>query len=47
LLRFLVGSMSLLLIGSVLFVTWAWSSEPTILGDRMNDSIERLRGLFL
>ena len=45
--RFAVGSMSLLLIGSVLFVTWAWVEEPTLLGDRMNDSIETFRGLFL
>ncbi len=45
--RFAVGSMSLLLIGSVLFVTWAWVEEPTLLGDRMNESIETFRGLFL
>lgn len=45
--RFLVGSTSLVLIGVVLFVTWAWSNDSNMLGDRLNDSIETFRGLFL
>ena len=45
--RFAVGSASLVLIGAILFVTWAWASRPELLGDQLNDSIEGFRSLFL
>jgi polysaccharide biosynthesis transport protein len=45
--RFLVGSFSLFMIGSILFVTWAWSNEPEMLGAQLNDSIEEFRILFI
>lgn len=45
--RFVVGSLSFLLIGSILFITWAWSSEPDLLGAELNDSIEQFRTMFL
>ena len=45
--RFLVGSFSLFMIGSIMFVTWAWSNEPEMLGAQLNDSIEEFRILFI
>jgi len=45
--RFVVGSLSLMLIGSILFVTWAWTTEPDLLGAALNDSIEEFRALFV
>lgn len=47
LLRFTVGTASLLLIGSVLFLTWAWALEPDLLSGGVIDSIEGFRALFL
>jgi len=47
LLRFTVGTASLLLIGSVLFLTWAWAFEPDLLSGGVIDSIEGFRALFL
>ncbi|MFT7670364.1 MAG: hypothetical protein ACI8X5_003072, partial [Planctomycetota bacterium] len=45
--RFVVGTLSLLVIVSVFFVTWAWSYEPDLLGTRVNDKIEDFRELFV
>ena len=45
--RFAVGGASLALIGSVLFITWAWSYEPDLLSAGLVDSIEGFRALFL
>lgn len=45
--RLVVGTFSMLLIGSILFVTWAWSTEPDLLGAELNDSIEQFRAMFL
>ncbi|MCB9916183.1 MAG: hypothetical protein H6828_13730 [Planctomycetes bacterium] len=45
--RVVVGSSSVVLIAAVLFVTWAWTFEPDLLGESMLDSIERFRELFL
>jgi uncharacterized protein involved in exopolysaccharide biosynthesis len=45
--RLAVGSVSMSLVGAVLFVTWAWASEPDLLGERINATIEDFRQLFL
>lgn len=44
--RALVGASSFMIMGSCLFVTWAWSSSPDLLSDRVLDSIEVFRGWF-
>lgn len=45
--RLAVGSMSMSLVAAVLFVTWAWATEPDLLGERVNATIEDFRQLFL
>jgi polysaccharide biosynthesis transport protein len=45
--RIAMGGASLLLIGSIQFITWAWSLEPDLLSAGLVDSIESFRLLFL
>ena len=45
--RFFVGVLSLSLIASILFMTWAWAFDPDLLGSQLNDSIEDFRALFV
>jgi len=45
--RALVGTSSLLIMGSCLFVTWAWGWNKGLLNSRVLDSIEEFRGWFL
>ena len=44
--RTLVGASSFMIMGSCLFVTWAWSWSPDLLSDGLLDSIEVFRGWF-
>lgn len=44
--RVLVGVSSLLLIGSVVFVTWAWAQSPELLSTGVREKIELLRAKF-
>lgn len=41
--RWLVGASSALLIGSLVFVTWAWARSPDLLSPGLRDTIEELR----
>ena len=45
--RVLVGASSFMILGSCLFVTWAWSSSPDLLSEPVMESIEVFRGWFL
>ena len=45
--RLVVGSATMLIMASILFITWAWKFEPDMLGDRVLDSIEDFRSLLL
>jgi len=44
--RFTVGFSSALLIGAVVFVTWAWAFQPDLLNASLRDGIEEFRNLF-
>lgn len=44
--RMLVGVSSILLIGSVAFVTWAWAKSPELLSSGLRDKIELVRARF-
>ena len=44
--RLLVGVSSILLIGSVAFVTWAWAKSPELLSSGLRDKIELVRAKF-
>ncbi len=44
--RVLVGVSSILLIGSVVFVTWAWAKSPELLSNGVREKIELLRTRF-
>ena len=44
--RAMVGTSSLMIMGSCLFVTWAWGWSPNLLSDGVLDSIEVFRGWF-
>jgi len=41
-----VASSSLVLIGAVVFVTWAWATSPDLLAPELLDGIEEFRELF-
>jgi uncharacterized protein involved in exopolysaccharide biosynthesis len=41
-----VASSSLVLIGAVVFVTWAWATSPDLLAPKLLDGIEEFRELF-
>jgi capsular polysaccharide biosynthesis protein len=44
--RALIGTSSFMIMGSFLFVTWAWNWSPDLLSDGLLDSIEVFRGWF-
>ena len=44
--RILVGTSSILLIGSVVFVTWAWAKSPELLSTTVREKIELFRSKF-
>jgi uncharacterized protein involved in exopolysaccharide biosynthesis len=44
--RIVVGVSSVLLIGSVVFVTWAWANNKDLLSNGMLEKIERVRSKF-
>jgi uncharacterized protein involved in exopolysaccharide biosynthesis len=44
--RTLVGTSTLMIMGSFLFVTWAWGWSPELLSDGVMESIEVFRGWF-
>ncbi|MAF65764.1 MAG: hypothetical protein CMJ84_08915 [Planctomycetes bacterium] len=44
--RIAVGSSSTVLIGAVVFVTWAWATNPDLLAPDVLDGIEEFRELF-
>jgi capsular polysaccharide biosynthesis protein len=44
--RALVGTSSFTIMGTCLFVTWAWNWSPNLLSDGLLDSIEVFRGWF-
>ena len=41
--RTVVGVSSLILIGTILFVTWAWANDAQLLSQDLRDAIERVR----
>ncbi len=44
--RFLLGFSSVAVLGSILFVTWAWARDSSLLSPEVRDAIERFRGLL-
>jgi len=44
--RTLVGTSTFMIMGSCLFITWAWSWSPDLLSDGLLNSIEVFRGWF-
>lgn len=44
--KFVVGFSSFVLIGAVVFVTWAWSFNPDLLTQEMREVIEQVRAQF-
>jgi uncharacterized protein involved in exopolysaccharide biosynthesis len=44
--RMLVGLSSLVVIGAVVFVTWAWATAPELLSPELRDKIELFRSKF-
>jgi uncharacterized protein involved in exopolysaccharide biosynthesis len=44
--RGIVGVSSFLLVGSILFVTWAWAGKPQLLSQDVVDAIEQLRSMM-
>lgn len=44
--RFLLGFSSAAVLGSILFVTWAWAKDSNLLSPEVRDAIERFRGML-
>lgn len=44
--RFLLGFSSASVLGSILFVTWAWARDPELLSPEVRDAIDIFRGIF-